>query len=131
MFRFPASDVWKKSHRTVVTVMGTITELDPDQQDHQGARHQILTIRVDEIITAPAGTALAVGDEVNLAFRFGDGASIDEPVADLAVGEPITVQGAFVPEQDAYGEPDGDRKAVIHFTHRPLGWVEYHGRHYE
>jgi hypothetical protein len=31
----------------------------------------------------------------------------------------------------AYAEADGDQAAVIHYTHHPLGWVEFQGDRYE
>jgi hypothetical protein len=68
---------------------------------------------------------------VNVAVRFGDTESLPAAVPGLAVGETITLCGAYVPASQAYPEADGDQAAVIHYTHHPIGWVEYQGKRYK
>lgn len=129
MLRLPALEILAKQTRLLVTVSGTITEVDPD--DVQGSRHQLFEIRVKQVQADPHETGVSPGDLINVAFRYGDEGSSDERIKGLAVGEPIELRGAYVPRQQAYPDDDGDLHAVIHFTHRPLGWIEYHGRRYD
>lgn len=128
MIRLPSLVDLDRAARLRVTVAGTITEIDPD--DTQGVRHQIFSIRVDEVIDDPDHAGVSAGEPVNAAIRYGDPGAMPQPIPDLAVGEPITLCGAYVPAEQAYPEADGDLAAVIHFTHRPFGWVEYHGVRY-
>lgn len=112
-----------------VTVLGTITDVDPD--DRSGAYHQIFSVRIDDIIMRAPEIRIAIGQTVNVAVRYGDRQGLPAPIPGLALGETITLCGAYITREVAYPEPDGDWNAVIHYTHRPLGWVDYQGRHYE
>jgi hypothetical protein len=114
-----------------VTVHGVITEIDPETRNHNGGRHQIFSVQIDRVIRHTASAPVKVGQTVNVAIRFGDGQGLPDPVPGLALGEPITLCGAYVKFEAAYPEEDGDRHAVIHYTHHPIGWVEYKGVHYE
>jgi hypothetical protein len=128
MIRLPsAADVARA--KKDVTVRSTITEIDPDDRD--GSYHQIFSVRVDDIIQRAPQIRIVVGQTVNVAVRYGDRQGLPAAIPGLALGETITLCGAYINREVAYPEPDGDWNAVIHFTHRPLGWVEYMGHHYE
>jgi len=132
MFRWPSRYAIDRSRRQrlVVTVSGTISKYDPDEQDDSGALHQLLTIIVEEMSAGGRQPDLEAGQHVHVAIRYGDGEGLPEAIEGLQTGEVIELQGAFVPAEEAYEQEDGLRLAVIHFTHRPLGWVKYQGRMY-
>lgn len=133
MFRWPSRYAIERSRqqRLVVTVSGTIARYDPDEQDDSGALHQLLTVTVEEMSPGSGRQPdLEAGQRVHVAIRYGDGEGLPEAIQGLKTGAPIELQGAFVPAEEAYEQEDGLRLAVIHFTHRPLGWVKYQGKLY-
>jgi hypothetical protein len=132
VFRWPSQYELEKSRRerTLVTVQATIAEYNPDDQDEEGAMHQILILRVTEVVEASNGAAVTVGDLLFLAVRYGDPSGLSHPIPGLATGNPIEVRGAYVTPEDAYPQPDGRLLGVLHFTHRPLGWIKYQGETY-
>lgn len=132
MIRIPNLEgLRRQKQRVVVTVAGKIAEVNPDDQDTEGVLHQIFTVRVDKVLEDRQNSGVAAGQVVTIAIRYGDGAGMREPIPGLAEGAPIEVCGVYVRAEDAYAQPDGERNPVIHFTHRPLGWIEYHGQRYE
>ncbi|HYF92093.1 MAG TPA: hypothetical protein VD969_07585 [Symbiobacteriaceae bacterium] len=131
MIRIPLLELLRrKKQRIIVIVAGRIAEINPDDQDTEGVLHQIFTIRIDEVREDLKHSGAAVGQIVTIAIRFGDGAGMHEPIPGLAAGAPIEVCGVYVRAEDAYAQPDGEQNPVIHFTHRPLGWVTYDGHRY-
>lgn len=133
MFRLPSPDVLRHTHpRAVpVTVNAAITELDPDHVAGNGARHQILTVRITQVVSDPQHAGVAVGEELNVAIRCGDAEGLPSAIPGLAVGQPIALKGDYIPASAAYPEADGEHNAVLHWTHHPVGWVEYQGHHYQ
>lgn len=133
MLRLPPKRVFEldrsRPQRIVVTVAGSIQEVDPD--DTSGNKHQLFAITVEQVVDNPSHAALKKGDIVNVSVAFGERRALPERIPDLAAGKPIRLRGAFIPKSSAYPEPDGDWEPVIHFTHHPLGWVEYQGKRYE
>lgn len=119
----------KRPHRAA-QVTGRITEYDAADQDESGAKHQIFTLEVDEVVAAPVRMGLRAGDRIYVAVRHGEG-GIEHPIPMLREGESVELCGAYIPPHEAYDRDGDDRLGVIHFTHRPLGWVRYHGRLYE
>jgi hypothetical protein len=128
MLRLPPIELLARNTRVLVAVSGTITEVDAD--DTSGDRHQLFTVKIDSVEEDKLGSGLQPGDLVNVAVRYGDAGSLPERIEGLEVGQPIAIRGAFIPAEKAYPDEDGDRHAVIHFTHRPLGWIDYAGRRY-
>lgn len=131
MIHLPTLMADLQGQRARVTVSSVITEIDPDHHSMNGARHQLFSVQITNVLADRNHTGIAGNQVVNVAVRYGDSESLPEAIPGLAVGEPITLCGAYVPAQFAYGEADGDQRAVIHFTHHPVGWVEYQGKHYE
>ena len=128
--RWQALELSRQS-RKAVTIAGVITEVDPEQQDNEGALHQIFTVQVKEIIDEARETALSEGDLIYVAVRHSDPSGLREPIAGITAGQAVELRGAYIAPEDAYEVPGRDRLGVIHFTHRPLGWVEYQGRRYQ
>jgi hypothetical protein len=112
-------------------VSGRIAEMNPEDQDEEGVLHQIIAVAVDLVLEDDKRAGLAEGEVVVVAIRYGDPSGFARPVPGLAVGELISVCGVYVAAEEAYAQPDGEQLPVIHFTHRPLGWVEYRGKRYE
>lgn len=122
----------ERQDRKLVTVVGRITEMDPRRQDQRGVPHQIFTMEIRQVLDNRMRTDAADGQLVTAAIRYGDAESIPEPIPGLKAGQPIALRGVYIARQDARDtDGDGVRLAVIHFTHRPLGWVLYQGRRYE
>lgn len=131
MIRIPALDALRRlSDRDWVVVAGTITEMNPEDQDEEGVLHQIILVAVDEVVADDKRTGVTVGEVLLVAIRYGDPSGVAQPVAGLAEGEAIMICGVYVPAEEAYEQPDGEQMSVVHFTHRPLGWVEYRGKRY-
>jgi hypothetical protein len=132
MFNWPLLREFARSHekRPLVTIAAVITRYDADEQDDEGALHQIIAVRVTDVVEVPRGVVVAQGDEVRVIIRYGDSQGLPERIADPTPGEPIEVCGVFIPAESAYTRPDEAPMDLIHFTHRPLGWVKYRGRTY-
>jgi hypothetical protein len=130
MIHLPPNLGLLQPHRVLLTVSGTITEIDPNHRSHMGATHQIFSIQVRQIVQDSDHSGVAIGDVINIAVRFGDRQSLAAPISGLQVGAAIMLSGAYITASAAYGETDGEHNAVIHYTHHPIGWVEYHGHRY-
>jgi hypothetical protein len=133
VFVWPSRVELEKSHksRPSATVLGTIDRYDADAQDDEGALHQILILRVKEVLAASDGVSIEVADLLYVAIRYGDAAGIPAEIPGIEPGKEIEVRGAFVPPEEAYPQPDGRQLGVLHFTHRPFGWVRYQGELYQ
>lgn len=115
--------------RRVVTVSGVVSLIDPDAQDVSGVKHQIFLMEVRDVL-GESGDAPQVGEVLLVSVRYGDAAGLDEPIPNLEAEAPIAVRGDYITPEEARATDDGERLGVLHFTHRPLGWVRYRGRLY-
>jgi hypothetical protein len=129
VIRIPWQDL-DRPHRLTVTVDGLIEEIDPDRENSEGVMHQIFSVTVTAVEDDSEQSGVAKGETVNVAVRYGDPSALPERVPGLAVGQAVTLKGIYIPKSQAYTEEDGDRNAVIHFTHHPVGWIEYQGEQY-
>ena len=106
-------------------VEATVSKLFPDRVSHDGAEHQ--HIWINELQALDDGADYA-GD-VFVAIRVApDGIGADIP---FQIGTPVEIQGMLIPADQADPGPDNEGLAVLHFTHRPLGFVKYEGEEYE
>jgi hypothetical protein len=108
-----------------VHIMGTLTKILPDDTD--GDKHQRFEVRVDDIRCIGNDyenhQAPQKRDFLKVAVHYGghDGLGIGEqPIPNLQAGEKIELQGEYI-----------RHAKVLHFTHHPLGFIEYHGKRYE
>ena len=46
-------------------------------------------------------------------------------------GTPVEMQGDWIPADEATAGEDDPGLPVLHFTHRPVGFVRYEGEQYE
>ena len=106
-------------------VSATVSRVFPDRVSHDGAEHQ--HIWIDKL------TALDGGEDypgnVFVAIRITEGGvGTDIPFQqDTAV----EAQGMFIPADQAEPGQDNQGLPVLHFTHRPVGFVIYEGEEYQ
>jgi hypothetical protein len=106
-------------------VKAIVSKVFPDRYDHDGAEHQHIWIGDVQ----PLDGGAAVDGDVFVAIRVTDGGvGADIP---FEVGAPVEMQGMLIPADEAYPGPDNNRMPVLHFTHRPVGFVTYGGKTYE
>jgi hypothetical protein len=106
-------------------VAATVSRVFPDRVSHDGAEHQ--HIWIDELRALDGGSDYA--GNVFVAIRVTEGGiGTDIP---FVVGTAVEMQGMFIPAAEAYPGADNDGLPVLHFTHRPVGFVEYAGKVYE
>lgn len=113
-------------------VQGTISKVFASPDNHHGANHQHMVIKIDKVLKFEGGTQNLVGTEVFVAVRFGDSEGLSEEIPGLQAGQPIEVQGEYIPEASAYPTDDNSDPVlpVLHFTHHPVGYVRYAGQYY-
>jgi hypothetical protein len=69
--------------------------------------------------------------DIFVVIRFGDQLGLPEPIKGLAEGEAIELQGEYIDENHVIAGPDNQQRLpVLHFTHRPVGFIIYKGTEY-
>lgn len=105
-------------------VSATVSRVFPDRYSHDGAEHQ--HIWIDQIEALDGGDDYA--GNVFVAIRITEGGiGQDIPFAD---GTPVEMQGDWIPADEATAGEDDPGLPVLHFTHRPVGFVRYEGEEY-
>ncbi len=120
-------------HAPVVHVKAQITKVLPDAKA-KGAMHHHLFVQITDLlqIRGADSSIIDMQKETFVAIRYGDHLGIKQPIPDLAVGQPIELQGEYVDENHVYLTPDNrEGDPVIHFTHSPVGYVIYEGKEYQ
>jgi hypothetical protein len=106
-------------------VSAVISRLFSDRYSHDGAEHQ--HVWIDQLHALDGGGDYA--GNVFVAIRTTpDGIGRDIP---FQQGRPVEVQGDWIPANQATAGPDDPGLPVLHFTHRPVGFVRYEGEEYE
>ncbi|MGV1756985.1 hypothetical protein ACQZ6F_04130 [Rhizobium sp. A22-96] len=113
-------------------VQGTIAHVFEAPDNHHGANHQHFTVTISAVLKFDGGDEDINGQTVFVAVRFGDDEGLDHEIPDLKAGEPIELQGEYIPIASAYPTDDNSNPVlpVLHFTHHPVGYVMYKGVHY-
>jgi hypothetical protein len=106
-------------------VQATVSRVFPDRYDHDGAEHQHIWI---DRLEALDGEADYAGD-VFVAVRVTNG-GVGEDIP-FEEGTPVEMQGEWIPAEEATAGQDDPNLPVLHFTHRPVGFVVYEGETYE
>lgn len=102
-----------------------MSKVFPDRVAHDGAEHQHIWINDLQALDDGANYA---GDVFG-AIRVTDGGiSTDIP---FKVDTSVEIQGMFIPSDQAEPGQDNQGLPVLHFTHQPVGFVEYEGEEYE
>ena len=108
-------------HRLVVEVDAEVVRVFAD--DLQGAKHQQFTVKSDQWIAGEDHVKDQVlSEEARVAVRFGDSRGLANRIPGIVTGAPLHIKGEWIPKDKAYAV-GGDKIAVLHFTHDPLGFI--------
>ena len=109
----------------LILVLANIETLYPSPGNHNGANHQHLilnNIKVESAKGMPPG--LQVSERIFVAIRFGDDEGLADPIP--FVQDQLTrMQGEYIDSAQAYPTQDNPGLSVLHFTHHPVGFVEF------
>ena len=106
-------------------VRATISRVFPDRYNHDGAEHQ--HVWIDQVVALDGGDDYT--GNVFVAIRITEGGvGQDIPFAE---GRPVEMQGDWIPADEAVSGQDNPGLPVLHFTHRPVGFVRYDGHQYD
>lgn len=112
--------------RRVVEVGAEVARIFGD--DLSGAKHQQFSVKledlieIDERVKEDVQATLDRGFEVRLAVRFGDGRGLPDRIPGIRSGVNLRIKGEWIPADEAFAV-GGERTAVLHFTHDPLGFI--------
>jgi len=113
----------------------TVSKVFAGPENHGGANHQHFDVTITKVLTLD-GAAFDADTLLNtqafVAVRFGDMEGLDAEIEDLIENTPIELQGEYIAVSEAYPTQDNadPKLPVIHFTHHPIGFVVYEGKHY-
>lgn len=106
-------------------VSAAISRVFPDRYEHDGAEHQ--HIWIDQVQALDNGPDY--GGNVFVAIRITEGGiGTDIP---FQQGTGIELQGDWISAQRATPGEDDPGLPVLHFTHRPVGFIVYDGQEYQ
>jgi len=114
-----------------VHVKAVIKLVEEDDNDPKGGVHQHFLINNIKVLDIQGAPSSIVKDEAFCAIRYGDHLGLTDRIPDLQEGEEIELQGEYIDENHALKGIGNPGDPVIHFTHRPVGFINYHGKHYE
>jgi subtilase family serine protease len=114
----------------VVRVKAVIASVEPDVVQ-SGVHHHHLIVSNIQVEHIEGADASVVQPEAFVAIRYGDKYGLQGPIPGLAAGQPIELQGQYVPINQTYPSVGNPGDPVIHFTHHPVGFVKYQGNLYE
>jgi endonuclease G len=105
-----------------------ITHL-PDEKAEGEVIHYHVLINVNQIITGDDDIkddlqrCLNNKEKVFVAVRYGDKMGITEPIASgLEEGRELNIKGEWITKEKAYTH-GGEKMSVLHFTHKPFGFI--------
>jgi hypothetical protein len=119
----PSATYEAEAADTVVTVSAKIAEIRGYDSDYE---HQQILVNNINVLDIENGNASDIPSRAFVAIRI-DESGIGGEIPNLRVGASIVIKGEFIPEDEAYKTPDNCCDAVIHFTHDPVGYVQYDG----
>jgi hypothetical protein len=106
-------------------VSATVSRIFPDRYDHDGAEHQ--HVWIDQLHALDGGSDYA--GNVFVAIRITEGGiGRDIPFNE---GRPVEMKGDWIPADQATAGEDDPNLPILHFTHRPVGFVRYEGTEYD
>ena len=97
--------------------------------DQKGAHHQHFYVDIKRVMDGDA--ELVEGKPVFVSVRYGDEEGLPEPIPGLLPGRPVIIRGKYIPSDEAYETDDNPGLPVLHFTHRPIGYVIFCGIKYD
>jgi endonuclease G len=116
----------KPKKRTLAEVDATISVRLPD--DTKGSKHHLLKVTLKKVVNVDSKIRKDVNDTLKnkelvlVSVRFGDRQGIEDPVPGLDEEVAVKVKGEWIPAEQAQAI-GGDRLAVLHFTHDPIGFI--------
>lgn len=113
----------------LVTVQGTIEKVLEDDLDDKGGRHQRLFVRVTKVLDDPENANMPRNENCFVAIRYGDKDGFTQRIQALdgAAGKQIEIRGRYIPSNPKNVKAPS---AVIHFTHKPIGYIRYANKTY-
>jgi hypothetical protein len=115
--------------RDVVEVNAIIVEHQPDGVDSSRVHHYHLIIHVtdakliDPDVQKDVNRCIQQKAAVFIAIRYGDKLGISTPIKKgLSVNDKLDLKGEWIPADKAYSN-GGEKMSVLHFTHKPIGFV--------
>ncbi len=111
---------------TLRHVGANIVKLFGEQVDIQGAAHQQLWI---DRLTSLNQDGFSYAGNVFVAIRITEG-GIGQEIP-FEEGRKVEMQGMFIPADQATAGPNDPGLPVLHFTHKPVGFVVYDGKTYD
>jgi hypothetical protein len=122
--------VWMRKQRDVVETTALLKERQPDDVD--GSRHFRLIVHLKDVIECDVDVKQDVQDNLDtngrifVSIRYGDSMGItqglDQLESALEEGTELKLRGEWITKEKAYSH-GGEQLSVLHFTHRPLGFV--------
>src|ERR1700745_2514518 len=100
-------------------VSATVSRVFPDRYNHDGAEHQ--HIWIDQLQALDGGADYS--GNVFVAIRITEG-GVGEDIP-FEEGQPVEMQGDWIPAGQATAGQDDPGLPVLHFTHPPVWFVIY------
>lgn len=110
---------------TLVHVSATVVKLFTQRIQAANAQHQQLWI---DNLASLNGDGFGYVGNVFVAIRITDG-GIGREIP-FVVGTPVELQGMFIPADQTTAGTNDPSLPVLHFTHKPVGFVIYDGTTY-
>lgn len=107
--------------RTVVEIDAAVARVMADDLD--GAKHQQFTVKATGWIDGDTSVKDEVErEEARVAVRFGDSRGLPDRIPGIVHGAALHIKGEWISKDKAYSV-GGEKMAVLHFTHDPLGFI--------
>jgi hypothetical protein len=112
----------KKQREFLVTVAATIVKILPDDTDQRGGKHQRLFVRVTNVLENTGRVMVETRRDILIAIRYGDATGLSQrlKILDSGIGKQVELRGKYIPKEHLFGNKDHD---VLHYTHKPIGYV--------
>lgn len=118
----------RRKDRNVVEVKARVAAYLGTESDN--ASHQHIKISIEEVLELDPDVEKDLArirqenEVVFVSVRYGDRAGLEAPLSDseVEVGDPLHLRGEWIPRDKAYAH-GGELMSVLHFTHRPLGFI--------
>ena len=114
--------------RDIVEISSRLVKHLPDEKSGSVIHYQLL-ISLTQIITGDPDVkkdidrCLKSHENVFVAVRYGDKEGISEPIKHgLEAGNAIHAKGEWITKEKAYSH-GGEKMSVLHFTHKPMGFI--------
>ncbi|MDQ0199397.1 hypothetical protein [Neobacillus ginsengisoli] len=118
-------------HGPIVHINAIIKLVEEDDIDLTGGMHQHFLVNQIQVIDIQGAERTLVTDEAFCAIRYGDALGLKQRIPGLVEGEKIELKGEYIDKNHVLKGIGNPGDPVIHFTHHPVGFVNYQGNHYE